>query len=227
MSNDVRERMADLLADFEVYLETEPPFGDWAWSLHRETIDMRKQFRSVADATESHEFIVKHIGYTLVAWGMDGRAAELAPREDFFTSIREHRRHLVELELFSVSDLTSRQLDDYIWKLIQGLGLSKGRSQVVTGSKVLHHLFPKLMPPIDHQYTAKFFTPGWLKNTRNPNSKSQFMVIANGFGLIATVLEKHNGEDYLRNLVGSTQWATSETKLIDNAIIGYVKKHGL
>ena len=227
MRNDVRERTADLIADFEVYLETEPPFGDWAWHLHRETIDMRKQFRSVADATESYEFIVKHIGYTLVAWGMDGRAAELAPREDFFTSIKEHRRHLVELERFSVSDLTSRQLDDFIWKLIQGLGLSKGRSQVVTGSKVLHHLFPKLMPPIDRQYTAKFFTPEWLKNTRDPNSKSQFMAIANGFGSIATVLEKHNGEDYLRNLVGATQWATSETKLIDNAIIGYVKKHNL
>ena len=227
MSDEIKERIADLLVDFEVYLDNEPPFGDWAWHLHRETIEIRKQFRSVGEAIESYDFIVKHIGYTLVAWGMDGRAAVLVPRDEFFHNIKEQKRFIVELERISVSDLTRQASIDYLWRVIHALNLSQTRSQIVTGAKVLHHLLPRLIPPIDRQYTAKFFTPSYLKNTRDINSFSHFKVIAEGIGLIARFLGEGYGDDYLTKLVGSTPWATSETKLIDNAIIGYVKKHNL
>ena len=227
MDKEIENRILDLCEGFENYLGEEPPFGDWAWHLHRETIEMRKQFRSLGEAIESYDFIVKHIGYTLLAWGMDGRAAQLVPRDKFFCNIKAQKRFVVALERISVSDLTNQGYIDYLWKVIHALNLSQTRSQVVTGAKVLHHLLPGLIPPIDRQYTAKFFTPSSLKNPRDVNSSSHFKAIAEGIGFIARLLGEGYGDDYLTELVGSTPWSTSETKLIDNAIIGYVKEHKL
>ena len=227
MDKEIENRILDLCEGFENYLGEEPPFGDWAWHLHRETIEIRKQFRSVGEAIESYDFIVKHIGYTLVAWGMDGRAAQLVPRDKFFCNIKARKSLVVDLERISVSDLANQRNIDFLWGVIHALNLSQTHSQVVTGAKVLHHLLPGLIPPIDRQYTAKFFTPSYLKHTRDINSISHFKAISKGIGFIARLLGEVNGDDYLTRLVDSTPWATSETKLIDNAIIGYVKKHNL
>lgn len=203
------------------------PFGDWAWHIHRETINMRKQFDSVSNAIDSYEFIVDHIGYTLVAWGMDGQKAELAPRADFFSRIKNHKRVIIELEQFYVSDLQKPQIIRFLWKTFHSLRLSQTSSQVVTGSKALHHLLPGLLPPIDRAYTSRFFTPPCLRHPRDINSRRHVKTIIEGFGFIAGLIEVQHGEDYLSGLVGTTDWATSETKLIDNAIIGYIKKHNL
>ena len=203
------------------------PFSDWAWHIHRETMTVRKQFDSVSDAIESYDFIVKHIGYTLVAWGMDGQKAELVPRADFFSRIKENKTYMVILERFSISDLRDRLDIDELWKIIHFLRLSQTNSQVVTGSKALHHLLPRLLPPIDREYTSRFFTPPHLKTVRDPNTRSQFKSIVKGFGYIIELIEEQHGVGYLPSLVGATDWATSETKLIDNAIIGFVKKHNL
>jgi hypothetical protein len=36
--------------------------------------------------------------------------------------------------------------------------VSTSQTQIVAGSKFLHHLLPDLVPPIDRQYTFSFFT---------------------------------------------------------------------
>lgn len=227
MDQELEGRIFDLCEGFEDYLNEQMPFSDWAWHIHRETITMRNQFNSVSDAIDSYDFIVKYIGYTLVAWGMDGQAAELAPRSMFFRRIKNHKRYIVGLERISASYLRDPRIIERLWRIIHSLGLSQTNSQIVTGSKALHHLLPRLLPPIDREYTSRFFTPPDLKNVRNPNTHSQFKSIATGFGYIVGLIEMQCGAGYLPRLVGTTDWATSETKLIDNAIIGYVKRHNL
>ena len=46
----------------------------------------------------------------------------------------------------------------------------------------------------------------------------------NGLAAIVDRLDGQYGEGYLPGLVGGGDWATSETKLLDNAIVGYVKR---
>ena len=227
MDKDIENRIADLCIDFENCLAEEPPFGDWAWHIHRETIKMRKQFVNVSEAIDSYDFVVHHLGYTLVAWGMDGQAAELVPRSEFFQRIKKRKCLLLALEKYSNTNLTDPKLITILWQTIHALELSETYSQVVTGAKTLHHLLPGLLPPIDRRYTSKFFTPSRLKVTRDPNARSHFSDIVRGFGIIARLLEEAYCKDYLTSLVDKTTWATSETKLIDNAIIGYVKRHNL
>ena len=237
MDTDIKDRIIDLCEGFEDYLNEQMPFGDWAWHIHRETIAMRNQFSSVSDAIDCHDFIVNRIGHTLVAWGMDGRRARLVPPDKFFSNIRDHEIYIVKLEQYSVSDLCETGMIEFLWRTLHLLKLSrtKNNHQVVTGSKALHHLLPRLLPPIDGRYTARFFTPPDLDTTRDPNSHLKdltkphpnFHNIVLGFGCIARLIKEGHGTDYLSNLVSTTETATSESKLIDNAIMGFVQHHNL
>jgi len=44
------------------------------------------------------------------------------------------------------------------WEVIAHIKVSTSRTQIVAGSKMLHHLLPDLIPPIDRRYTFRFFT---------------------------------------------------------------------
>ena len=227
MDPGISTRIDDLVRNFESYAGEEMPFGDWAWSIHRETVTLRKQFSSVEDAISSYDFIVRHVGHTLVAWGMDGREAKLVPPAEFHSRIKECGPQLSSWALYSTSDLIAKSLARELLAVFEALKLSKTSSQVVTASKVMHHLLPNLVPPIDREYTSRFFTPPGLKTVRNPNSTEHFLAIAQGLGWIARLLEEQYGKGYLTSLVDGTECATSESKTIDNAIVGYVNKHNL
>jgi hypothetical protein len=60
--------------------------------------------------------------------------------------------------------------------VIARIKVSTSRTQIVAGSKFLHHVLPDLVPPIDRRYTFRFFTgqrvwsrlPGWRSPSRTP-----------------------------------------------------------
>lgn len=227
MNTEISRRIDDLVQDFESYAGEEMPFGDWAWSIHRETVTRRRQFGSVEDAIQSYDFIVRHVGYTLVAWGMDGQAARLVPPAVFHARIKECGSRLSSWESCTISDFVRNKVALELLGTFRDLRLSKTSSQVVVASKAMHHLLPNLAPPIDREYTTRFFMPSRLKTTRDPNITKYFTEIAQGLGWIARSIEEQHGKGYLTSLVDRTEYATSESKIIDNAIVGYIKRHNL
>ena len=40
----------------------------------------------------------------------------------------------------------------------RAISIAKNKSQIVAASKALHFLMPQLMPPIDREYTRRFFS---------------------------------------------------------------------
>jgi hypothetical protein len=42
------------------------------------------------------------------------------------------------------------------WDVIAHVKVSASQTQIVAGSKFLHHLLPDLVPPMDRQYTFTF-----------------------------------------------------------------------
>jgi hypothetical protein len=50
------------------------------------------------------------------------------------------------------------QAAETAWQVIAAIKVSTSRTQIVAGSKRLHHLLPDLILPIDRQYTFSFFT---------------------------------------------------------------------
>jgi hypothetical protein len=49
------------------------------------------------------------------------------------------------------------ELAPKLWDIVAHLKVSTSETQIVAGSKALHHALPDLVPPIDRQCTFRFF----------------------------------------------------------------------
>ncbi len=106
-----------------------------------------------------------------------------------------------------------------IWGLIAKLNIGSPRTTIVSGSKALHHLLPDLVPPIDRAYTLRFFFgPRVLGEAKE---EPAFHLMYPQFRQIAVACKGAIDQ----RLAQPTEWDTSITKVIDNAIVGYVRAH--
>ena len=246
----VDRQVKDLCRNFGTYLDKfndAPPFKDpkKMLSSHTKTMCMRKKLGGVANnIIDSDEYLCA-LRSTLVAWGMDNRKAELKEYDKFAESIRGFKFLIVSLEPVGLAQIDDAditrilfrayksmleqvglsQIDEadttrmLLWLVVQGMGLSQTYSQTITGAKALHHLLPQLMPPIDGQYTGKFFH--YSSNSQIQTTKA-FSLMLSYFSQIAQNDDVDLGQHVRPE---KWEWATSETKVIDNAIIGYCVKH--
>jgi hypothetical protein len=88
---------------------------------------------------------------------------------------------------------------------------------LVSGTKALHHVFPRLIFPIDREYTQTFF--GWRNPEFQDNPRDCFILI---FVSVADLAKRVNPAHFV-----GEGWMSSLAKILDNAIIGYCVKHGL
>ena len=191
--------------------------------LHRSTMDKLKDLGSVNEAVLSEDFL-DSVRETLVAFGQHSRRAMLKSEPEFISQFRKHCNSVIRFQNYSLADIPDNpEIIDDLWDTIWNLQLAVTGSQIVPGSKALHHLLPSLLPPIDHTYTQKFFQ---ISSYKFDNKQIEAMrTVMTGFVQIHQCLERRHGKKYLSSLIDDEGWHTSETKLIDNAIIGYVKKY--
>jgi hypothetical protein len=124
------------------------------------------------------------------------------------------------IQALCLSELSLEELPKVsaeIWQIISGLAVGIGETKIVSGSKALHHVLPELVPPIDRQYTARFF---FHHKTFNQGDRTAFFEMFPSFHRIFC-----DGADQFSRLIGKGWMSTSTTKLIDNAIVGWVVKH--
>ena len=236
MDEKIKNRIDGLCTNFETYLDflgdlKKNPFKPAQWDIHIKTIRMRKQLATVEEAIDSDEFLIQ-VHRTLASWGVN-RNPGLVSRNDFKSRFRSaiNRERLLSLEHKHVTQLDSATSDiqgvnirEMLLITMHGLRLSDSRKQVVPGAKALHHLLPSLLPPID-SLVGSFFAVGKTYSVEYPTTTYD---ILSGFADIGQTLQVLRGKNYLANLVDRRDsYSTSETKIIDNAIIGYVKKHRL
>jgi hypothetical protein len=81
---------------------------------------------------------------------------------------------------------------------------------------MLHHLLPDLIPPIDRQYTFRFFTGQMAVMSDRAAFLSWFPQLANIGSRCQQPIQ-----DAIRR---GGFMATGEAKIIDNAIIGYMQQ---
>jgi len=219
----IQQRIDELCQYMPRYLDVyrESPFSKpGQLELHRQTVLMRQRLGSVQAALQDNSFI-NSLRDTLVKWGMDSRGATglLLPIPAFSSSLRKYEPKITVLEKLDIEDtnLPLQQNAQQIWSLIEGLGLSQGGNQIVTGSKTLHHIIPNLIPPVDREYTRRFFG-FWMQQFQYNSQVFPYIWIR--FALIA---RKTNPQQY----VDMKDWFTSKTKVLDNAVVGYCKYHNL
>ena len=186
---------------------------------HKKTID---KIRTVQDykALLADDYFIELVYATLVSWGMHTmgpRGALMGDFDVFRQSITVARDQLLELHQYNLHTLTEYELN-YINPLLKTIfrkiKIMASRSSLVGNSKVMHHLLPDLVPPIDGTHTLKFFYGH--KNISKDESyifldcMEKFHQIARSVpGLAAIPLTGFN---------------TSIPKIIDNAIMGYIMR---
>ncbi len=173
----------------------------------------------------TNELFLERIYATLVSWGMHRmgpRGAKMRDFESIRQSIDSNRMHLEALATFKLHELDDagkEHVKDRLLRVFDNLRVMKSRSQLVGSSKTLHHLLPDLVPPIDREYTVRFFygTPR-SKPSIGPEGEAEvFLEIFDGFHHVCRNLGLTEA-DYL----DGRYFNTSIPKLIDNAIVGFV-----
>jgi len=189
---------------------------------HHRTVQRLAELGSVQSAVRDDQF-VNYLYATVACWGMHRmgpKGAKMLEFGVFQKSLVRNAETIQALSTLSIQQLSEREIDgivDDLWKLLKGdtgINVSATNFPLVAGSKVLHHLIPNLMPPIDRTYTASFFV--W-KNRMQNEPKEMFRDTFPRLVHLAQKIElpakKHLGSGF----------NTSLTKALDNAIVGFIR----
>ena len=227
----VQRRITFLFKGLERYYEKSikisKDFGGPSIYFHRECIkecDNDKAFLSCRH--------IELIYATLTSWGMHrmGKTkTKLVGFCKFSKSIKDQEEKLRHLRKYDLTTICKNQLEKIIKNEIRGiffnLTVSESDSKFVAHTKTIHHLLPKLVPPMDRKHTMKLFY-----DTENvPKSKEKqyerFTTIMKEIHSLAKKMVRRKKFSKLRELRKDRAFNTSYTKIIDNLIISWVKSH--
>ncbi len=163
----VEERVTDLCSNFTAYLEyfeKSAKFTGPSIYFHLKTLDRLYELGSSALRAAQDERFCELLYSTLVAWGMHAMVsgAKMPDFEPFADSIASLAPEIDELSHYEITTLSSKDtsyITGKLWSLIARLRGSTTKSKLVANSKILHHLLPHLVPPIDRNNEAVFFRP--------------------------------------------------------------------
>ena len=219
----IRERIGALCSSFNYYIEEFDRanlFTGPSLYFHFRTLDKLKSFKNLSDALDNNLFL-EYLYATLTSWGlhrMGPRGAKLVSFNSFIKSMRDQKSVIESLETRTLLELSEQDLDnitDILWEILDNIKVSERKTKLVANSKALHHIMPSLMPPIDREYTLVFFF-----NNKNISGRDEhlFREIFPWFYKIGIQCK-----DQIKSHIGR-EFHTSETKVIDNAIVGFVLK---
>ena len=217
----VEDRVEELCQNFDSYLldfDRVDPFTGPSVYFHLRTLERLKTV-GLSKALDDNLFF-EYLYATLASWGMHRmgpKGAKLVDFSDFMVTIQSQKERILDLQdarLTSLSEEELGHITNKLCSLLSHLRVSSTDTQLVAGSKALHHLLPNLVPPIDGEHTLRFiygYKPTYESDERK--FKKTFPVF--------WVIGKRE-KSTIQQWIGKP-FHTSETKVIDNAIVGYVK----
>jgi hypothetical protein len=183
--------------------------------MHRNVQDIIKLIRN--------DDFCRKLYSTLEAWNMDQRGAKLNEFEIVKESIQQHEPYLIHLYKNRLDSIDSLQ-DEKGQKIIRDLEfvfchlqIMKSRRRIVGVSKAMHFLLPDLVMPIDSTYTMPYF---YGTNKYRDKAEKEFQTFLDIFTKTHRIIKNLK---LTNNDVDGEKWNTSVPKLIDNAIIGFVR----
>lgn len=196
------------------------PFSGPSVYFHQKAIERRRSHDSVDTLLADQQFL-EYVYAVLPAWGMHRMGAQRAKVTEYaqlVSSLRATAPSLRELWPLSISGLEPdcvAEVSEQAWQIVAAIKASTSETQIVAGSKVLHHLLPDLIPPIDRQYTFRFFTG---QKAVPAGDRQAFL---EWFPYLAEIGSRCRTpiEAAMRQ---GTPMSAGRAKVIDNAIIGFM-----
>jgi hypothetical protein len=194
------------------------PFAGPSLYFHRKTIELRERHSSIHTLVDDEAYFDAAYA-TLAAWGMHRMGPGKTKLLDIATirdSVRENATALEQLAALHIATVAVDQYEDVIgqlWALIARLRVSVAEARIVANSKMLHHILPELVPPIDREYTFRlFYGRTMLSIDEERGFREMFLrLLRIGHRSRATI-----------EATPRSGWNTSSAKVVDNAIVGYI-----
>jgi hypothetical protein len=220
MKTNLAPKVTDILQNAAKYHDSfysGKPFGGPSLHFHRRALGLNGTV-TLRDQTEL-------VYAVLSSWGMHrmGRGgSKMRPYVDVLKSIRTIRGKLTK-----AASLTPGKLTPSDWPLIydifRGIKVMASGTTIVGNSKVMAHLLPNIVPPIDREYTLNYlFGSGNLQNDLTKEWDLMKKILTEFFYPIAA--------DSAFAVQATTwmaapafPWDTSPLKVIDNLLIGAMK----
>lgn len=221
----IRELCSNMCTYLEIYEKNNPFSKPEQLESHRQTIRLRREL-GVSAALRDDTFI-KSLLNTLDAWDLNKRGTKLLCLNKLKEELLNHEKQIVGLDGARIDDpgLPLERTAEQLWGLIKTMKLSTStrsgewvKNPVVVGTKTLHHLLPDLVPPVDREYTRPFFKFPMQQFQDYPHTV--FPYIWKKFAFVA---RETNPVQY----VNKTEWSTSITKILDNAVVGFCICHNV
>ena len=207
-------------------------FGGPCVYFHRECLLAREQ-RFLSDRH------IEMLYATLTAWGMhrmggaDKTKTKLTEWKEFRESLASSSEALNPLRNVSLLGSSEREYSEAVsalWPCYQALRLSVSDATIVVNSKAFYHLLPDFIPPIDRQYTVRFFRHRPV-DWRNAKGKFKVVTLPDGldeqFKLFHTICVKVKRlADRIDPALFDAERRENDVtppKAIDNAIVNYVR----
>ena len=216
-----QDRVSDIVKNADKYhaaFNKAATFSGPSLYFHRRALETR---HSPLDS--SH---LEYVYATLASWGMH----RMGPGGSKMCSFEEFRRSVEPLtdRISQAQKFDLRVMDDAKWAIVElvfrGIKIMDSATSIVGHSKVMHHMMPDIVPPIDRRYTLRYLH----RNTNIRNGLDRewlaFREIMSGFFVPVASDPKFRAkaEKWVATQ-GECRWDTSVLKVVDNLLIGAAK----
>lgn len=217
----IAERVSKLCGSFSESLarfEEAGQFTGPSLYFHHKTVARRLAIGDVSELVEDEQFF-DFLYATLTAWGMHRMGPGNTKLEDIdsikssFKSQADAIRALDGSTLGVSPESEVPEVARAIWRIVESLNVSVAEARIVANSKALHHVLPNLVPPIDREYTFRFF---YGRNNLSIDESEAFQEMYVELDRIA-----RSNLGAIRKYIGHG-WHTGHAKVVDNAIVGYM-----
>ena len=214
------EQVRDILANAEkyhqAYYEAETFRGPSLYFHHRAL-----ETRNRPDLAH-----LEYVYATLSAWGMHrmGKGgSKMQPFDTFRQSIEPLIDSITKAQGFHFKEMTDQKWS-VLKEIFQGINVMASGTSLVGNSKVMHHMLPNIVSPIDREYTLWYLRG----NTNIKNELASEWLLMKGI-ILDFFIPVASNEGFLDKATKWMErkiqypWDTSLLKVIDNLVIGSKK----
>ena len=240
-----RRNLLKLKCDPGAALDAFTAPSGWEMDLHKRIIARRRRYSLPSEAAADETFL-KGVHRIVKAWYGNRNWLLINYGEDFRFEVRRAASKLDDLAKMRIETLqdnctcphqvmsstkgisgdrihTVEGVAERLWYVISNFEVTIRTAKIVSGTKVIHHLIPNLLPPMDNLYTANFFLGHGFTQSEQSDFKKAYLAFAD-------LSQTFRGNRGLMKKVGEN-YNTSLPKTMDHAIIGYMSKltasHGI
>lgn len=172
---------------------------------------------------------LSHLEYvyaTLSAWGMHrmGKGgSKMQSFDKFCQSIEPLLDRVTEAQGFNFKEMSDQKWS-VVKDIFQNINVMASGTSIVGNSKVMHHMLPNIVPPIDREYTLWYLRGNTnIKNDLPSEWRLMKGIISDFFILVAADGEFEDKVTKWMERKNQYPWDTSVLKVIDNLVIGSKK----